>query len=233
MGAVNATSLAEACGIDLVVFTSSISVYGTSENVVTEASPLGPASDYGRSKRLAEVVHHKWLAADAGRRLVTVRPSVIFGPGERGNYTNLARALRRGIFVYPGRKDTVKSGGHVDELLRALEFAVAASKREVLFNFAYPDENTTEEIVGAFARVAGYASSHATAPLAPLMAAAGVFEAADALGLANPIHRERVMKLVRSTRIAPTWLLENGYRFASDLESGLRAWRDETDGRFD
>lgn len=233
LGAANATDLAERCGIPLIVFTSSISVYGPSEMVVTEQSPLAPTSDYGRSKRMAELVHRKWLEAQDRRKLVIVRPGVIFGPGERGNYSNLARALRRRMFAYPGRKDAVKSGGHVDELLRCLEFAVAKCKREVLFNFAFPDESTTEEIVGAFSRVAGYPSTHPTIPVAPLMAAAALFEAVDAAGIKNPIHRERVMKLFNSTRVAPAWLLANGYAFERDLESSLAEWAQETAGRFD
>ena len=233
MGAANATELAEACGIGLIVFTSSISVYGPSEMVVTEQSPLRPTTDYGRSKRMAEVVHRKWVEAPGPRRrLVIVRPGVIFGPGERGNYTNLARALRRGLFAYPGRRDTVKSGGHVDELLRCIEFAVSRCKGEVLFNFAFPDESTTEEIVEAFGRVAGYPSTHPTIPVAPLLAAASLFEAADALGLQNPIHRERVMKLFNSTRVAPAWLLANGYEFEHNLETALAGWAEETAGQF-
>lgn len=233
MGASNVTALAEANDVPLIVFTSSISVYGPSEEVLTEESALRPISDYGRSKRLAEVVHEKWVRAEKGRRLVTVRPGVIFGPGERGNYTTLARALKRRVFVYPGRKDAVKSGGHVDELLRTIEFAVGKRRREALFNFAFPDESTTEEIVGAFARVAGYPNTHATLPVAPLLAAATLFEAADGLGIRNPIHRERVMKLVQSTRVMPKWLLDNGYRFESDLETALAGWHLETAGRFD
>lgn len=233
MGAANATELAERCGIPLIVFTSSISVYGPSELVVTEQSPLNPTSDYGRSKRMAEVVHRKWAQGGDGRRLVIVRPGVIFGPGERGNYTNLARALRRRMFAYPGRRDTVKSGGHVDELLRCIEFAIDKCKREVVFNFAFPDESTTEEIVGAFSRVAGYPATHPTIPVAPLLAAASLFEAADAVGIRNPVHRERVMKLFKSTRVAPAWLLANGYEFEHDLESALAGWAEETAGRFD
>ncbi|MDB5444853.1 MAG: 3-beta hydroxysteroid dehydrogenase [Phenylobacterium sp.] len=233
MGAANATELADACGIGLVVFTSSISVYGPSEMVVTEQSPLQPTSDYGRSKRMAEIVHRKWMEAEQGRRLVIARPGVIFGPGERGNYTNLARALRRRLFAYPGRRDTVKSGGHVDELLRCIEFAISKCKREVLFNFAFPDESTTEEIVGAFSRIAGYPSAHPTIPVAPLLAAASLFEAADALGIQNPIHRERVMKLFNSTRVGPAWLLANGYEFEDNLETALAGWAKETAGRFE
>jgi nucleoside-diphosphate-sugar epimerase len=232
-GAAHATELAERCGVPLLVFTSSISVYGPSEAILTEQSPLRPASDYGRSKRIAELVHRRWLDAAPDRRLVIVRPGVVFGPGEGGNYTHLARALRRGVFAYPGRKDTVKSGGHVDELLRSLDFAIAQGQREALFNFAFPDTSTTADIVGAFSRVAGYRAAPPTVPLAPLLAAAGLCEAADALGLRNPVHRERVLKLVRSTRVAPAWLLARGYRFEHTLETALQDWALETAGRFD
>lgn len=66
-----------------------------------------------------------------------------------------------------------------------------------------------------------------------MLAAATVIEAADAIGIENPVHRERVMKLFQSTRVAPAWLLANGYEFEHDLESALKGWSLETAGRFD
>lgn len=233
LGAGRVTTLAEACRIPLLVFTSSISVYGLTEELRSEASPPAPASDYGRSKLMAELIHQMWMRAAPDRRLVTVRPGVVFGPGERGNYTTLASALRKGVFFYPGRRDTVKSGGHVDELLRCLEFAAAREEPEILFNFAFPQESTTADIVAAFGRVTGQPRRPMTAPLAPLLLIAGLFEVAAAAGLKTPIHRERVMKLVHSTRIAPAWLLANGYEFELDLARALGDWAQETGGRFD
>lgn len=233
LGAGHVTALAEANQIPLIVFTSSISVYGPTEEVRTEASPPSPTSDYGRSKLMAELIHQMWLKANPSRRLITVRPGVVFGPGERGNYSTLAGALQRGMFVYPGRRDTVKSGGHVDELLRTLEFAVERQDRDILFNFAFPAESTTQDIVAAFSQVMNRPFRPATAPLPALLLAARLFEVANALGAKTPIHRERVMKLVRSTRIAPQWLLANGYGFELDLMSSLDRWAQETDGRFE
>ncbi|MBW0152532.1 MAG: NAD(P)-dependent oxidoreductase [Phenylobacterium sp.] len=233
LGAGRVTALAEACGIPLIVFTSSISVYGPTEEVRTEASPPAPTSDYGRSKLMAELIHQMWMKAAPSRRLVTVRPGVVFGPGERGNYSTLASALRRGVFFYPGRLDTVKSGGHVDELLQTLEFAIARPDREVLFNFAFPNESTTQDIVNAFSQVMGRPFQPASAPLPALLAAARMFEAANAMGARTPVHRERVMKLVRSTRIAPQWLIDHGYVFELDLVSSLTSWAQETEGRFE
>ena len=231
-GALNVTDLAARCGAQTIVFTSSISVYGPSEAVITEHARLAPTSHYGRSKRMAERLHRAWRAQDPARRLVTVRPGVVFGPGERGNYTRLANALRGGYFVYPGRTDTVKSGGYVDELLATFDFALKRNEPEVLYNFAYPAESTTADIVQAFVEVGKFRSVQVTVPGALLMVAATGFEVLNALGLKNSIHRERVQKLMHSTRIQPDWLETNGYTFQTDLRSALQAWSEETHGAF-
>jgi nucleoside-diphosphate-sugar epimerase len=232
-GALYATALAERCGIETIVFTSSISVYGPCEESVTEASPLRPSSSYGHSKRLAELIHERWQGGAAERRLIVVRPGVVFGPGEVGNYTRLAHSLRAGYFFFPGRRDTVKSGGFVDELLLTMDFARARTEPYILYNFAYPDVSTTETIVEILGRVLGRPGKPLTTPISPLLFAARLFEMANALGLRNSIHRERVMKLVQSTRITPAWLQSAGYQFSTNLEIALTRWRDETAGRFD
>jgi nucleoside-diphosphate-sugar epimerase len=232
LGAANICALAEAAGIREIVFTSSISVYGPSEDMLSETSPLKPVSHYGKSKRMAEVLHRQWADRADDRRLVVVRPGVVFGPGENGNYTYLARSLKKGRFVYPGRKTTIKSGGYVDELLRTLAFARTVNTGTSTFNFAYPDQSSTEDIVKTFGRVTGFKSNYPVVPVAPLLLAATLFEVANALGVKNPVHRERVMKLVQSTRIAPEWLLANGYVFSTRLEQALEHWRDETQGTF-
>ena len=231
-GALNCTALAEACSIGTMVFTSSISVYGPKESVLTEASTPDPASDYGRSKLMAEQIHRRWFEAQPGRKLVIVRPGVIFGPGEDGNYTVLAKALRRGYFFYPGRQDTVKSSVYVGEVARALDFALAHEDRFVLFNAAYPDLKSIREIVEAFGRTTGRQLNPPTVPLWSLLAVAKPFELLNSLGLDTRIHGDRVMKLVLSTKIRPAWLEANGYQFETDLDQGLVQWQNETDGAF-
>ncbi|WP_454718804.1 NAD-dependent epimerase/dehydratase family protein [Caulobacter segnis] len=232
-GALNVTQFADTIGAKKLVFTSSISVYGPREDVVDESTPPAPTSDYGRSKLMAESIHRKWADAAADRRLVIVRPGVVFGPGEKGNYSNLAGALKRGLFAYPGRKDTIKSGGYVDELLNALDYALSRQLAEVTFNFAYPSESTTEDIVKTFGRVSSVRTKYPVLPIAPLLAVAWGFEVLTRLGFKTPIHRERIWKLVRSTRIAPNWLVANGYVFSTDMESALKSWCVETAGKFD
>ena len=93
-GAENVCAWAEHVGCDHIVFTSSIAPYGPCEEARTEASVPCPETAYGSSKLAAEKIHLAWQRADpANRRLVIVRPGVVFGPGEGGNVTRLIRAV--------------------------------------------------------------------------------------------------------------------------------------------
>jgi GlcNAc-P-P-Und epimerase len=231
-GALNVTKFAEEVGAKRVIFTSSISIYGPGEDMVDEETPPAPTSDYGRSKLMAEGIHRRWAEVEPGRRLIVVRPGVVFGPGERGNFSNLAAALKRGLFAYPGRKSTIKSGGFVDELLNTLDFAIGKDLPQVTFNFAYPIESTTEDIIRAFGCVSDVRVSYPILPIGPLLVIAWGFEMLAKFGFKTPIHRERIWKLVRSTRIKPGWLLANQYHFETDVEMALRAWSQETKGTF-
>lgn len=223
-GAVNACRYARRHAVARMLFTSSISVYGPREEPCDESTPLRPETAYGRSKALAEMVHEAWAAEAAGRRLAVLRPAVVFGPGEGGNFERLLRQLRRRRFVYPGRRDTIKACGHVDELLRAMAFCLRRDEPVYRANFAYPQPSTIEAIARTLAEEAGLPPPGATVPAAAVLAAAWVLELADRLGLRTGIDRQRVRKLLVSTHIQPHRLVADGYRFDSDLRSGIRAW---------
>ena len=228
-GGIEINKFASDIGSTTVVFTSSISTYGPSEEPRDESGPLLPDSAYGRSKLLTEEIHRMWQAAAAGRKLVIVRPAVIFGPGEHGNFTRLASTLKRGVFAYPGRKDTIKSCGYVGELVRTMLFARDLGHPELTYNYAYPDRYTSQDICEAFHEVAGYAKPGITVPLSVMLAGGIVFEGLAALGMKTSVNRARVLKLVKSTNIVPKRLLELGYSFETDLRSGLMRWKAESE----
>lgn len=223
-GAVNACGFARRRGVARILFTSSIAVYGTREQTCDEDTPLAPTTAYGRSKALAELVHRDWAGEAEDRRLVIVRPGVVFGRGENGNFARLLRQLRRRAFAFPGRRDTVKACGWIDELLRSLEFAAARAAPLYIYNFAYPGPTTIGQIADAVAAAAGVPRPRLTLPAGLLLAAAAACEALDTAGLRTGINRDRVRKLMVSTDVRPARLLHDGYKFETDLESGVRGW---------
>lgn len=227
VGARRVAGFAEAAGVRRIVFTSSIAVYGPGEDEKDETVTPAPVSCYGWSKLLAERELASWVAAVPARRLVVARPAVVFGPGERGNFTRLARALAKRIFAYPGRRDTVKGCCYVDDLIDSFSFALAADERELVYNFAYPEPYSIEAICETLHRVGGLPRPIVGLPSAAVGAAALIGEALDRLGLGMGVNRARVSKLTVSTRVAPRRLTAMGYRFPTDLSGGLRAWREE------
>jgi dTDP-4-dehydrorhamnose reductase len=101
-GAEHVCAYATAAGCTRIVFTSSISPYGPTESRKDEASIPLPETPYGGSKLVAEKIHLVWQASKADRKLLIVRPGVVFGPGEGGNVTRLVRSIVRGYFLYMG-----------------------------------------------------------------------------------------------------------------------------------
>ena len=232
LGAQNVVAWCEVTGHHTMIFTSSISVYGPSEETKSELSEPTPNSDYGRSKLIAESIHRHWADSAPENRLTVSRPAVIFGTGEHGNFTRLAHALARRRFLYAGRTDVIKSCGYVADLVDALLFVDGLGKPEATFNFCYDHRYTIEEICQAFQRVAGY-------PLPRTLPTRLLRSAITALRVLNPHDRgpivaARIAKLTVSTNIEPTFLREQGFEWGSDLEGGLRAWLADTGtGRFD
>ncbi len=228
-GATNVTEFCARHGVTSLFFTSSISVYGPTEEPRTEASPLQPTSAYGKSKLEAEGIHRSWVDGGGDRRLVMVRPAAVFGPGENGNFTRLARGLRKGFFLYPGRKDTLKACGYVDDLIGSLYFMWAAANPVITYNYGYPEPPTLEAICTAFHEVGGLPGPRGVLPTAPLLAVARML---SAVGL-KTFDPDRVRKLVASTNIRAEELGRRGFPYETDLPGAIARWREaDPPGRF-
>ena len=179
---------------------------------------------------LAEKIHMSWLKRDEKRNLTIVRPAVVFGPGEGGNFTRLATMMRKGIFVYPGRKDTIKACIYVEDLIFAIEAARATTSNFELFNGAYIERYTLEDIVEAFKSEHFRRVKLFMVPKLIVISAAKFFKVFNFLNIG--IHPDRVMKLIRSTNIYPKWIEENKIRLPGDLKSALSRWSKATNGKF-
>ncbi|MEJ0041065.1 MAG: NAD-dependent epimerase/dehydratase family protein [Rhizomicrobium sp.] len=230
IGAVEISNFATRQSCKEIIFTSSISVYGPGEDPKTESTKLNPTSAYGRSKMVAEKIHLSWLATDTSNRLLIVRPAVIFGFGEGGNFTRMAKLLSKGIFIYPGRRDAVKACFYVDDLLDAMDFARSKNQRAITFNGCYPDGYSLEQIVETFRAHYFRKARTVTIPTAAVSAAAKALKPFSRFGLG--IHPDRVLKLIVSTNIVPQWLSSQGFSRRGRIKLAFDRWAEKSGGRF-
>jgi nucleoside-diphosphate-sugar epimerase len=231
LGAENVCAWAEKVKCNHVIFTSSISPYGPSEEVKDERSPPSPLTAYGGSKLAAEKIHQIWQARDdVNRRLVIVRPGVVFGPGEGGNVSRLIKAVLHRYLFYMGNQNTRKAGVYVKELCHAMWWVVqrqATSGEHVsLFNMSMNPGPSIQDYVNTVCTVAGVKRFVPGVPYCLLLIVAYLIDAvARPLGIKHPFSPVRIRKLVRSNNIMPNYLVENGYAYRYTLDSAFADWR--------
>lgn len=231
LGAENVTAFAEKYGIRRIVFTSSIAPYGAAENLKEEITVPTPNTPYGISKLVAEKIHTIWQAKNSSERQLTiVRPGVVFGKGENGNFTRLYWGLRGRKFMYPGRKDTVKACIYVKELVCFMLYRLEHHEQGVeLYNCTFEPAYTIEQIVATMNKVTGL---NRTAPLIPawiLMPTAAVI---GCLGAPMGICPARVRKLMVSTNICGKKLADSGYHFHYTFEEAIADWFKDNDNQY-
>lgn len=131
---------ADASGINRIVYASSVAVYGFAARDTGEDGAIAPFNDYGRTKYEGEQVLRAWHDADPKNRgLIFVRPTVVFGPGNRGNVYNLFNQIHAGRFLMVGNGLNRKSLAYVDNV--AAFFAhMATPKTGTLQVFNYIDK---------------------------------------------------------------------------------------------
>ena len=92
LGAENVAFLCAEKEIKKIVFTSSVAVYGFASPGTDENGAIEPFNEYGKSKFVAEERFRDWQSA-TNSSLIIIRPTVIFGEGNRGNVYNLLKQI--------------------------------------------------------------------------------------------------------------------------------------------
>lgn len=148
-GAVNVCKYCEANDIKKIIFTSSVAVYGLGTDQADETTPTVPFNDYGRTKLLAEHVYIDWLnKSPTERTLIIIRPTVIFGEGNRGNVYNLFKQIHSGSFLIFGSGNNKKSMAYVENVARFIEHCDDNLESGLhVYNYADTPDLTMNELV--------------------------------------------------------------------------------------
>ena len=184
-----------------VVLVSSLAASGPSAHApgVNDAVAPAPVSAYGWSKFMTEQCLGRHLGPFGPQVLVTLRPPIIYGSGDKGLLPYFQSA-RMGLVVTPGfRRPFPVSAIHVHDMAQAIVCALKPEARKVYHcsdgqvHHMGDMGRRMAEIMGRQARVLGL-------PLSLMGAAAGL------CSLAGPL-------VLKATGRAPSWNLDK-YREA-------------------
>src|SRR5690606_7160365 len=158
---------------------------------------------YGRTKLAAEVVFRQWQEGSPDRGLLVVRPSVVFGEGNRGNVWTLAKQVSSGRFLMVGKGDNRKSMSYVGNIAELLADRVQGEPGTELFNYADKPDLSTAELVATLRESLGNGPGRNLRLPLPLGLAAGhVFDLAARLTRRTfPISAVRIKKFAADTTV--------------------------------
>lgn len=138
--------------INEIIFYSSVAVYGIREEISTESLETKPDSPYGESKLAGEKVLIEWAKEKPERKVLIIRPTLVFGKNNMANMRNLIKQIDSGLYFHLGKADNVKSIAYVENLVQATLFLKERMKPGVsIYNYADEPQLTTRAISNVIA----------------------------------------------------------------------------------
>ena len=222
-GAENVALVCEEKGIKKIVFTSTVAVYGFAEPGTDESGAINPFNEYGRTKFEAEEKLRKWHSK-GDNSLIIVRPTVIFGEGNRGNVFNLLNQIASGKFLMVGKGENKKSMAYIGNIVAFLETCVASEQKYGIYNYVDTPDLTMNELVAQVrAKLKG---KDGVGPRLPYWLGLILGYTADLVaklsGKNFPVSSIRVKKFASSTEFSSAKASLDNFQAPFSLSDGVR-----------
>lgn len=218
-GTANVCAAADANGIKRIIFTSSFAVYGLNLNMTDETGKTAPFNDYGQSKLEGEEVLRAWKKD--GTVLTIVRPTVVFGEGNRGNVYNLLNQIASGKFVMVGDGENKKSMAYVGNIVAFLQFCLNEQTSEI-YNYTDGPDMSMNDLVTLTCERLGRIKPKISLPLPVGLGAGYTFDLlAKVTGKKFPISAVRVKKFCADTTGSAEKSRRAGFKPPYTLQEGL------------
>lgn len=211
-------------GINHIIFTSSVAVYGFAPVGTGEDGKIDPFNDYGKSKAQGEDVLREWQsAAPQTRNLTIVRPTVVFGEGNRGNVFNLLNQVASGRFIMIGNGKNRKSMAYVENIAAFLFHATANPTPYTVVNYVDdPDLDMNTLVSQIRSKLFGKSGVGLRLPYGlGLLAGYLADGVAKASGRSLPISSVRVRKFCANTSFTSAKSEINDFKVSYTINEGL------------
>lgn len=227
LGAEHMAREAARAGVRRVLLMSSIGVFGeeTSGAPFDEHCPPAPRSLYAASKLEAEERSQR-VAEASGLELAVLRPTLVYGPGNPGNFLRLLRLVRRGLPLPLGAVRNRRNLASIENVVGAIEALLEPAAPGGVFVVCDSEAFSTAQLVERLAEAMGLEARLIPVPPAMLRIAGRVAGRSDlARRLLGSLEADNT-KLRAQTRWTPApadrvlretarWFLEEGHARAS------------------
>ena len=223
-GMKNTLEAMEENGVSRIVFTSSVAVYGLNKVNPNERISADPFNHYGKSKWQAEQLLQEWHQSHAHWNVNIIRPTVIFGEGNRGNVYNLLKQIATGKFLMIGKGDNKKSMSYIGNIVAFIEFLILErTDGYEVYNYVDKLDFTTNDLVYHTGEVLGKKIPTVHIPYALGMLGGYGFDVL-AWGLRKKlaISSVRVKKFCAVTQFDSSKAMNSGFVPPHSIEDGLR-----------
>jgi nucleoside-diphosphate-sugar epimerase len=224
-GTASVMAAARACSVRRVVTVSSISVYGSQPGLLDESTTAAPDTLYGVSKFAAEREVVSATSSTGERIGVVLRLAAVYGPGIKGNYQRLVRALVRRRFVPVGNGANRRTLVFEDDVARAIGIAVVhPSAPGRIFNVTDGEIHTVSEITAAIAGALNRRPPRLSIPIAfARLGIASLGAVCRVFGKTSPITQAALSKYTEDVTVSgqriqdvlgfePRWGLMDGWQ---------------------
>ena len=209
-------------GITRIIFTSSFAVYGLNARTPDETSPPAPFNDYGESKLEGEQVLRDWAAHTQDANLTIVRPTVVFGEGNRGNVYTLVNQVASGKFLMVGNGANKKSMAYVGNVAAFLYWLLERGEPGEVYNYCDAPDFSMNRLVRTVCQKLGREKPHLSLPYAVGLSVGYACDiVARISGKKLPISAVRVQKFCADTTCSGEKARAGGFVPPYTLEEGL------------
>ncbi|MVZ60991.1 NAD-dependent epimerase/dehydratase family protein [Sphingobacterium humi] len=232
-GMKNTLEAMEYNGVKRLIFTSSVAVYGLDKDNPDEQSEKDPFNHYGISKWKAEQVLDNWRNSHADWNINIVRPTVIFGEGNRGNVFNLLNQIATGKFMMIGAGNNQKSMSYIGNIIAFIEFLLVEKTAGYhIYNYVDKPDFTTNDLVFHTGEILGKKIPTTKIPYwLGLFGGYGFDVLAFLTRKKLNISSVRVKKFCAVTKYDSTKAMSSGFIPPYSMEEGLRRMLKEEFGK--
>lgn len=226
-------ALADSCvanGVHTLVFLSTSAVYGRGPfHKAQEAGPLAAKTPYAVSKLTSE----NYLQSLAGKipRIIILRPSMVFGEGDRGNMLSLIKQIKEEKYVHVSGGATLKSLIYAGDVAHAIELCLDKAPPGVhILNVANPDPVSMKDLADIIAESLNISKKFQSMPEGLLKL--GVKAAHAFMPGKVPVTTDQIDKMTTETTCSVDKLVQaTQFTPSIDLKSAVKreiAWAQKT-----